>query len=299
MTAVARASNRIFVGAPLCRNDAYLKIMGDFAQSVTICITIMKIIPRLLRPLIGPLASIPNKLQWSRTKKYTMPLIKQRLEDIKRKKREPDWKWEAPDNYLTWHIEMGLAEGKTTEIEPEMISRFLLPINFAAIHTSTFTIATTLFNILSSDPKLRYAEQLREEAERVLAEEKGVWSKQTLNKMVKTDSAIRESLRLSNFATRGLTRKVTAKDGLHNENEGWTAPNGTFISVDLYNMQHDPDVYEEPFVYKPFRFSDMREEYERKPAEERDEQTTLKMMQLGLVTTSETFLSFGHGKHAW
>ncbi|KAI9663237.1 MAG: hypothetical protein M1821_008285 [Bathelium mastoideum] len=299
MHTVARASNRIFVGVPLCRDETYLQHMCNFAQDVTICITLMSFVPRLLRPLIGPLASVPTKLRWSKAKKYTLPVIRKRLEDIQRKKREPDWKWEAPDDYITWHIETAMAEEKAKEMEPEMISRFLLPINFAAIHTSTFTISTTLFNLLSSDPKERYIEQLREEAERVLAEHDGVWTKQALNQMVKTDSAIRESLRLSNFATDGITRKVTAKDGLYNEDEGWTAPHGSYIAVDLYNMQHDPEIYDDPFAYKAFRFSDMREEYERKPAEERTEQLTLKMLQLGLVTTGETFLSFGHGKHAW
>ena len=299
MHIVARPSNRMFVGAPLCRNTSYLAHMAAFAQDVMKCAALMRFVPRPLRPIFGPFFSIPTRLDWQRTKKYTKPLIEQRLADMEKKRMDPDFKWEAPNDYLTWHIELALAEGNTKELEPDMISRYLMPINFAAIHTTTFTMTTALFNLLSSDPKKRYVEQLREEAEHVLAEAGGVWTKQALNKMVKTDSALRESIRLSNFGSKGCLRKVVAKDGLYNEDEGWTAPYGTLVSVDIYNLHQDPEIYRDPFSYDAFRFSNLREEFERKPVEERDEKATLKMKQLGIVTTGETFLAFGHGRHAW
>ena len=299
MRTIDRASNRMFVGQSLCKNEDYLSNMGKFAQDVIRCTVLMSFVSRPLRPLFGPFISIPNTLHWWRTKRHVVPLIKDRLENMARKRREPSFKWEPPNDYVTWHIETALAEGKAKELEPEMISRFLMPINFAAIHTTTFTITTALFNLLSSDPTKRYVEQLRDEIEQIFAEENRVWTKQGLNKMVKTDSAIRESMRLSNFGTRGCQRKVTAKDGLRNEDEEWTAPYGSMISIDIYDIHHDPEIYPDPFTYNPFRFSDLREEYESKPVEERNEKELLKMKQLGIVTTSETFLPFGHGRHAW
>lgn len=292
MYRIARASNRMFVGLPLCRNEDYLKNNAAFAQDVMRLMMLMTFTPRFMAPIFGRLFSIPNHVHFNRASRHTIPLIKQRISDMEEKRK-------VPNDYLTWHIKQARAENNTIEMDPDIIARRLMPLNFAAIHTTTFTIVNTIFDLLGSDPSKGFLEGIREEAERVFRESNGVWDKASLSRLHRADSAIRESMRYSNFATRGVNRKIVAKDGLKNEEEGWTAPYGSYISVDIHSMHHDPDVYPEPWTYDAFRFSRPREEYEAKHVDEKDIDATLKMKNTGMITTSETFLPFGHGKHAW
>jgi cytochrome P450 len=158
-----------------------------------------------------------------------------------------------------------------------------------------------LFDLFSADPSKGFVEGLREEAERVFAEteQTGRWNKKILTKLVRADSAIRESMRISNFATRGITRKVVAKDGLRNEEEGWTAPHGSFISLDEHSRHHDPKIYPDPDSYDAFRFSRPREEYEAsRDSSPKDLEKYVDMKNLSMVSTGENFLAFGHGRHA-
>lgn len=295
MRIIAHASNRMFVGLPLCRNGSYLANMAHFAQDVIFVMTTMMLIPKFLHPVFSRLLTIPNHIHFNRVKKLTVPLISQRLQDVAEKR-------DVPNDYLTWHIKLAAAEGNAAELSADRIARRLMPLNFAAIHTTTFTIVNTLFDLLGSDPSKRYVESLREEVERVFEEAGGVWDKTSLNKLVRVDSAIRESMRVSNFGARPLIRKVVAKEGLHDEEEGWTAPQGSYISVDSHSVMHDPDIYPKPDVYDAFRFSGPREEYEAKQEKgdaDSDMAETLKMKSAGMITTSDIFMPFGHGRHAW
>lgn len=300
MDMISRISNRMFVGLPLCRNENFLKHNSAFAIDVITVTALMPFVPKFLHPIVGRLMCLPNHYHYWMTRKHTLPVIHQRLADFEEKEKNPDSKIEIPDDYITWHIQVAKADGLTKELDPVMISRFIMPIEFAAIHTTTLTLSMCLFDLLSADPSKGYMEGLREEAERVFAEtEGGRWSKKILTKLVRADSAIRESMRVSNFVTRGITRKVVAKEGLRNEEEGWTAPFGSMISIDEHSRHHDSKVYSDADSYDAFRFSRPREEYEASRASNpEDLQKYVDMKNLSMVSTGENFLAFGHGRHA-
>ncbi|KAF8913269.1 hypothetical protein CPB85DRAFT_1434117 [Mucidula mucida] len=57
MDIVARASNRIFVGLPLCRNEEYLEINKQFALDVLMKASVLKMFPRFMRRLVSALFS--------------------------------------------------------------------------------------------------------------------------------------------------------------------------------------------------------------------------------------------------
>ncbi len=155
-----------------------------------------------------------------------------------------------------------------------------------------------VFDLLSSDPS--HIEVIREETSRVLAEEGGAWTKQGLARLHRTDSAIKESMRLSQF-TRALThRKVVAPEGVTNTEEGWHAPYGAFLMLDLAGTHRDPELYADPDHYDPWRFSRDREEHEARPeGEVVSAEEAMRIKRLGMVTTSAEYLPFSHGRHAW
>ncbi|GAB7355372.1 hypothetical protein MBLNU459_g5896t1 [Dothideomycetes sp. NU459] len=272
--------------------------MGSFATDVIVGITLLGFVPRVLMPIFGPLITLPNRYHYWQSAKFTKPLIDQRKADMDRAARDPDFEWEEPNDYISWHLRLAQAENKTIEQDTDMVSRFLMPINFAAIHTTVFTITNTLFDLLSSDPALGYFDGIRDEVERVYAEEKGVWSKASLARLHRADSAIRESMRVSNFMTRGVLRMVVTPHGIVNPDEGWTARQNTLIGTDIHSVHHDPDIYPDPNTYDAFRFSRPREQFRPTGDERLDQAESLRLKQTGLITTGETFLPFGHGRHA-
>ena len=288
MKIVAAVSNRMFVGLPLCRNQAFLDLGGKFANDVGLVTALLPFAPKVLRPILGPLLTIPNHWHARQIRKYTFPAVTECLTDIEYNATNPAQPRPIADDYITWHINQAKLEGKTKELEPEMICKFLLPVEFAAIHTTTFTIVNVLLDLMGSDPKHGYLEGIRSEASLIHKETHGVWTKQALTKMVHADSAIRESMRVSAFMTRAVTRKVINRNGLKSEDEGWTAPYGSLISLNLWTRHHDPDIYPDPYTYDAFRFSRLAEAKE----------TYLDAARPSFISTGDTFLPFGHGRHA-
>lgn len=70
---------------------------------------------------------------------------------------------------------------------------------------------------------------------------------------------------------------------------GLHLPQGTRVGTSTYSIHHDESIYRDASTYDPFRFSREREEKST---------SVLKGKNLAAVTTSDTFLSFGHGRHA-
>ncbi|KAK4548532.1 hypothetical protein LTR36_009442 [Oleoguttula mirabilis] len=300
MKVIARVSNRMFVGLPLCRNEEYLANASAFAQDIITDIALFSFIPKALKPLLAPILTIPNRKHYRGTAKHTLPLIHERLELMDRKARDPSLDWQEPNDYISWHINLARAENNVRELDPVLISRRLMPINFAAIHTTTFTITNALFDIVGSRSAADYLAGLEEEAHRVFAEEDGKWSKPGLAKLVRADSALKDSMRISGFMTRAISRKVTHR--ITNEKAGWSLEPGALVATDLYSVHMDSEIYPRPDEYDAFRFSRPREEFEQSQKEgklnERSKDEVLRLKNTGLITTSETFLPFGHGRHA-
>lgn len=301
MAVIPRVVNRMMVGLPLCRDQEYLSNVKSFVNDViTAAMIVLPFTPRWLKPVVGRIVTIPNTYHWKKTAKYTLPLIIERLANIKRKKEDSSFAWDEPNDYISWHINMAMAEGRQDELMPDMISRRLMPINFAATHTTTLTITNCLFDLVSSDPSKHYLEGIREEAEMILAEEGGQWTKAGLTRCHHADSAIRESMRISNFMARGVLRKVLPEQGVENKVEDWRAPKGAYIGLDIHNVQHDPEIYPVPETYDAFRFSRPKEECEasRVDSDTKEGEDHLKSTNTDLITTSDSFLPFGHGRHA-
>ncbi len=300
------------------RNEDYLYNARKYAEDIPLSGQVIRLFPSFLKPIVGQIATLPNRYHLYKCAKYTVPLAKQRLADLERKRREPEYKYQEPNDYLSWSVRDALERRDSSEQTAEMLSHRLLIVNFAAIHTTTLSVTNTLFDLISSSPEKGYLEGIREEAARVLQESDGIWTKAGLAKMTRADSAIRESMRLSGFSSRGLVRKVlpdkgiTLDDGLHLEK-------GTTISLSAYGIHHDEANFGHSMEYDAFRFSRPREAFvtsrgisntdvtaDEKPlangaasANKGDNLAeVLKHKNLSMVTTSETYLPFSHGRHA-
>ncbi|KAF4459245.1 cytochrome P450 [Fusarium albosuccineum] len=298
---IPRVTNRLLVGAPSCRDEIFLQSMVRFTDDVVRNSFLLHAFPRILHPIIGRLITIPNYLHWRTASRQVLPIIEQRLNDIRRKDAgDAELKdWTPPEDFITWDIRLAMAEGRSFELDPVVISKRLLPINFAAIHTTVLTGHSWMLDILSSPPSEGVVDALRDD---ILARKPAGehWTKHALASLLRVDSSIRESQRLSNFAANLVERQVVAPEGLHNPDFGWTLPYGAFVTVNLQGTHHDEDIYERAMSYDPWRYSRVREEWEARTEEEKKvrEDEGRRARGLGMVTSSDSHLAFGHGRHA-
>ncbi|CCL98069.1 uncharacterized protein FIBRA_00063 [Fibroporia radiculosa] len=266
---VSRASNRVFVGLPLCRNPEYLDAVVNFAFDVTRGHVILSLVPFLFKGIVGRV--LPwSKRAFRRASTFLNPMIEER----QRKLREFGDGWDdKPNDLLMWLIEEANKIGETTDL----VVQGLLLSNFAAIDTSSQSITHALYH-LAANPE--YAKPLREEVEYIIKEHG--WTKGAMGKMCKLDSFMRESQRLDGITALTVMRKALQSLTLSN---GTYIPAGTIVSATAQSTHSDGEIYDRPEEFDAFRFSNKRE----------DGTEGLKHQ---YVTTSPEFVAFGHGKHA-
>ncbi|KAF5360893.1 hypothetical protein D9756_004514 [Leucocoprinus leucothites] len=233
---VARMSNRVFVGLPLCRNDDYLDLCIGFARNVMGAASLTNLVPKILRPIIGPLLS-PYEKHKKLCLKYIGPIIRER---IKLKEEEGV----MPDDLVTWLIEE--AQGEDAKVEN--LGMRILFVNFASIHTTSMVMSHVLFD-LAVRPE--YIEPLRQEAQEIIESEG--WSKNAIAKLYKMDSFVHESVRYSSLSGISMMRKVCDPNGFKFSN-GIVLPYGSSVSVISDAMHHDAAFYPDPNTFDGYRF---------------------------------------------
>ncbi|KAF2208098.1 hypothetical protein CERZMDRAFT_3816, partial [Cercospora zeae-maydis SCOH1-5] len=284
MTTIAcRVSNRTLVGLPLCRNQALLDDCVHFTHDAIRCIIVNTLLPTLLEPLMN-LVALPNWYHYFKVRNIIAPIIQQRIADIEAEaSSNPDTKLDIPDDYITWHIRTARAEAKPWALDISWTVRCLLALEFATIHTTLITGSNAILDIFSSQTDIQSS--LREEAERVQQQQQQqqqpIWSKQSLAKLLRTDSCLRESMRIGDFASLNA-RKVVHPHGMHDAVENFTAPHNSSVAVLSYSRHHDPDIYSNPNTYDPYRFS----------------QEWLRLQNLSMTSVGKDNMAFGMGRHA-
>ena len=87
-----------------------------------------------------------------------------------------------------------------------------------------------------------------------------------------------------------LTRKVLKPFTFSN---GVTLPTGTYVGAHLHAAHRDGSIYERPEEFDGFRF------VHEKPQSDIGAEKVVSKPRQAIYTTSKTYLSFGHGRHAW
>ncbi|KAN0130728.1 Cytochrome P450 [Lactarius tabidus] len=265
---VCATVNRVFVGAPLCRNQEYLNLNLNFTLNVIKNATILKMFPALLRPIVSRLIStLPS--QFRQQEEFVRAMVEERFARME----EFGENWDdKPNDMLMWLM----SDAKGVERSLEGFARRLLTINFAAIFTTSLSFTSAFYHLLSSP---EYIEPLRHDVETAVAEEG--WTKAGMDKMLKVDSFLRESQRINVVGTYGLTRCALRPFTFSN---GVTIPAGTAISTPISAIHTDGEIYPNPKKFDGFRFVNLREH---------DGVTGLQV-----TSTSVEYLTFGYGRHA-
>ncbi|SJL13206.1 uncharacterized protein ARMOST_16645 [Armillaria ostoyae] len=263
---VCRASNRMFVGLPLCRNREYIKLNINYTIEIFTFACIIDLLPTILKMQV-------ILAQYSKAEKFLGKTIRERMhqQDIYGK----DWPGK-PNDLVSWLLDIPYGDDKRRSVK-DHCSRVLL-LNTAAIHTTSMTFTTALY-ALATHPE--YAETLRDEVESIINEEG--CTKAAMGKMNQLDSFLKEAQRVyGNMGVFGMQR-TTRKDFVFSD--GMVVPAGVQIVVASLSTHTDEENYEDPLEFKPWRFSEKRKQEGEG-------------IRHHMATPSLDFVFFGHGRGA-
>lgn len=186
--AVARLSGRAFVGPSIGRSEAWMDTSTNFAIHVFMACIKLQFFPKWARPvaqyLVWDLRKIRRDIE---SAKATLgPVIEGRLRD-----RQVAGGGDEPNDLTQWLIH-ALPDGEKGDVETHV--ELQLVVAAASIHTTTNLLCECMFD-LAAHPEIQ--EMLRDEARQVLETEDGWSRKESMTKLKKLDSFMKEVQRLS------------------------------------------------------------------------------------------------------
>ncbi|KAH8763018.1 putative Ent-kaurene oxidase [Hyaloscypha sp. PMI_1271] len=282
---IARISNRVIVGFPLCRNEEYLSHAKQFARWVVVEAAFIAMVPKTLKGILAPLIRILDVNYFRQNSKVVVPLIKKRLSS-------PSIEEKKKNDYIQWSIDHSYDRKDRSLRTVDIINKRLSVIQFAVIQSSTITLANLALDLASYPELPSMFSHIRFEVLNELQTTGGEWTKEALARMVSLDSVLRESMRMWGFVSRGVMKEVVAKKGVTLPS-GHHLPRGTKVGVHASPVHRDDDIYPDALEFKPFRFClngglRMVDDYSEKVGGNG----------IPLVTTSSNFMAFSHGRHA-
>ncbi|KAH7128940.1 cytochrome P450, partial [Dactylonectria macrodidyma] len=277
----ARGFNRVVVGLPLCRDVTYLETVRRFAINMPFQGLFITLVPKILKPILGPLISWQARRDTETGIRACMPVIKARLEIYCQYAEHKACKEKPPVDILQWIIEACAATGDPTQLEPHRIGHRIMILNFNLVQGGSIPFSTVLSDICNGRHAPSTFARLREEAESVLGipSPTQIWDRTTVSRLTLADSAIRESMRWSDFGLFALPRRVSSPHGITLDDDIYVPP-GVHIEVPMHSIHMDEAFHLDAASFKPFRFADGTSAARSS------------------VTLDESFLGFGYGRNA-
>ncbi|CAZ82274.1 unnamed protein product [Tuber melanosporum] len=274
---VARVSARSFIGLPVCRNEDWLKLAITFTEDLIATASNLGTISKLFRPFYAYMWNSAKTIKSHKRKAQTLlaPTIQKRFKE-QRLAEENGTVYQGPNDLLQWLIDRVEPHHKTVDA----LSELQLLIGLASVFATAGTLVGMIFDLAEYRDCIQ---PMREEMEAAISENSGALDRGVLRKMRKTDSFLRESMRMGTLLlsfNRMVMKNVTLSDGTY-------LPKGTLVAAPALMFSSDPDFVEDPETFDGFRWY-------KKTLEAKDGV----QMSNGSATTSSNNLAFGHGKHA-
>ncbi|PKS11658.1 hypothetical protein jhhlp_001809 [Lomentospora prolificans] len=273
LRAVARMSGRAFVGPSINRQEQWMDTSINFAVHVFVAVVKLQLFPEWLRPLgqyfVSEIRAISRDLATAR--KLLEPVIRERLRDLDMPGYE-----KPPDDLIQWLIE-ALPEADKTDIAAQ--TQLQLILSAASIHTTNNLLTDCMYD-LAARPEVQ--DMLREEAYQVLEVEQGWARKDSMAKLKKMDSFMKEVQRLSGNITsfiRKVIQPIDLSDGTH-------LPAGTKLLAPQAGFSRDPRFFPDPETFDALRFYKLRQQS--------DEDAN----RWQFTSINDTNMNFGAGRHA-
>ncbi|KAK8108383.1 P450 monooxygenase [Apiospora sp. TS-2023a] len=299
---VARASNRVFVGLPLCRDDDYIENCISYTTWVSTSGLLISTLPRWLKSSLGLAFTTPIRMVYSRCAKHLLPYFRDLVSGNNAAEMRPSSRQHL---FSTWLVDNSQKlSDDSPERTLEYLSRRIMALNFAAIHTSTLTTSNLLLDLFSTTtspsqaapapPYTAEALSATSTAIRLLRDE-------ALTNAAARQRAAREHAPLgpraqgSDPQDHARVPGVTLPDG-----HGYLPP-GTMVCVSGWGLHHDEALYTRPyeFVWDRFVGGDANNSSSSTLASEgQEEAEEAKATAAAAAETDRQFAAWGIGKHA-
>ncbi|KAL0262789.1 hypothetical protein SLS55_001762 [Diplodia seriata] len=264
---VAAITSRVLVGLPVSRSEEWLNTATGYTLDVFHVSTALRAYPPFARPFIAPFLSSTKRVQdhIQTAERCLAHLFEERLK--------------YPGEKMSLDMIQWLSDSaRGADRDPKVLTRKMLFLTLAAVHTSTMSATHALFDLCAMP---QYIEPLRDEIREVVGKEG--WSLSAINNMKRLDSFMKESQRVNHPGLLSFNRKVMSPLRL---SDGTVIPAKSFITMATNSIAHDERYYPNADTFDGFRFF-------RKRLQSEDE---AKRHQF--TSTGATSLPFGHGKFA-
>ena len=195
LRAIARLSGRAFVGSSINRKEEWMDTSINFAMHVFMAVVKLQFIPAWLRPLGQYFVSDLRRIRAdiARAKAMLQPIMEERLRDMD----IPGY--EKPDDLIQWLLDtLPVAERHDYTAQTEL----QLVLSAASIHTTNNLLVDCMFD-LAAYPAVQ--KELRAEALSVLDSEAAWARKDSMVRLKKMDSFIKEVQRFSGNISKFLS----------------------------------------------------------------------------------------------
>lgn len=278
----------------IAQETSFISSAMDYVMRVSIYGLLLSLVPRPLRFLAAPLARFPIASSYSSCEAYLLPLFN---DLVARHESNP----ESLPRHLasTWLIESSHRRFPPESLErtPDFLSRRVMALNFAAVHTSTLTTCNLLLDVFSGSSAV--AESLRDEA-LVVSRHWGPEEcrRSRLNSMLLLDSALRESMRLWPVVPRSLRRRVMSPEGM--DLPFGRVSEETTVCVNGWGMHRDEGLYREADRFVWDRFVQKTQETAQKKYEKLTVENGRRKGDIAAaaVEIGGCFTAWGLGRHA-
>jgi hypothetical protein len=128
------------------RNEQYLKHVSKFAEAIALSGAFIRLLPERLKPFLAWMFLFPNRWHSYKTLQLLVPVIQERIGQLKRAK-ETNLPIPESKDHISWYINEFADHPDPVEMTPRKIAVRMNGVNFAAIHTSTFTGTNLLLSV--------------------------------------------------------------------------------------------------------------------------------------------------------
>ena len=264
---VALLSGRVFVGLPLSREEEWIDASINYTRDVMMAREAVEKQPAIMRPFFARfLPEVKSvKRYGERCAILLAPLIEEILNrDAVGKSYEEDLEGNRRGTMISWILKY------TTDRSIRRIADDQMTLTFAAIFTTAAAASQVIFDLVS---RPEYIKLLRDEIQQVIEEDgyddiggkSHKLKKQSIPKLKKLDSFLKESQRFSPPTVAGMGRITTAALKL---STGHTIPKGIHITFPAYVISmsaqsmlvpsDNTESYVPPHGFDGFRFFKLR-----------------------------------------
>ncbi|KAI0853706.1 putative cytochrome P450 [Daldinia vernicosa] len=278
MRIVTQTIARTIAGTEICRKPEWVESVIGYAQNVFTAAVYLKLVPRVMRPLVAVFTPYIYRIYSYRRKirKIISPVIEQRL--FWRHQQPEFWAARLKSEEMStvdWLVEYSPPD----EAVPEIMAHRLTGVSFGASHTTSNHITNCLFELAADFD--RWAPPLREEIDTILGPNMTNVTNADLSKMWKLDSFMKEAQRFHPPAKLSVNRTLLEPYEL---SSGDHIPKGSHISLAGVPMSMSEQYFADATTFDGFRFERLRRDHGKKYS--------------GLQFTSSYAgsLHFGHGR---